>query len=228
MVNPKKFRYERKFLISGVNRKEIESIIKLHPALFTEIFSERYINNIYFDTFDKNNYFENINGNSERMKVRIRWYGSLFGKIENPTLEIKIKKGLLGLKKRFSLLPFKLDHNIDYLDFFALVEKSGISEEIDKIDLKSLFPVILNGYKRKYFLSADKEYRITIDSDQIFYAIDKRNNSFMNKQEDRANIIIELKYDFNADKNADRITNISPFRLSKNSKYVNGLNVCYY
>jgi len=228
MINLKKFRYERKFLISGINRTEIESIIKLHPALFTEIFSERYVNNIYFDTFDKNNYFENINGNSERMKVRIRWYGSLFGKIENPTLELKVKKGLLGQKKRFSLLPFKLDHNIDYLDFFALVEKSGISKEIDKIGLKSLFPVILNGYKRKYFLSADKEYRITIDSDQIFYAIDKRNNSFMNKQEDRVNIVVELKYNFNKDKNADKITNIFPFRLSKNSKYVNGVNVCYF
>ena len=228
MIKPKDFRYERKFFISGITQAEIESIIKLHPSMFTEIFSERYVSNIYFDTFDLNNYFENIDGNSERMKVRIRWYGNLFGKVENPTLELKIKKGLLGQKMKFSLLPFKLDQKINYIDFFALVKNSGIENEIDKLGLESFFPVLLNGYKRKYFLSADKLYRITIDTDQIFYGIGKRNNLFINKQEDRINVIVELKYDVDADKNANKITSIFPFRLSKNSKYVNGVNACHY
>ena len=58
MIKQKKFRYEKKIVISGINRIEIESIIKLHPAMFSEIFSERYVRNIYFDTFEKNNYFE--------------------------------------------------------------------------------------------------------------------------------------------------------------------------
>ena len=68
----KKWRYERKFLISGVSKKEIESIVKLHPAIFSEIFEERFVRNIYFDTFDLNNCNENINGNAKRIKIRIR------------------------------------------------------------------------------------------------------------------------------------------------------------
>jgi len=39
MFNPKDFRYERKFLISGLTKAEVESIIKLHPAMFSEIYS---------------------------------------------------------------------------------------------------------------------------------------------------------------------------------------------
>ena len=42
----------------------------------------------------------------------------------------------------------------------------------------------------------------------------------MNKQKDKVNIIVELKYDYDADNNANSITNILPFRISKNSKYI--------
>ena len=40
---------------------------------------------------------------------------------------------------------------------------------------------MLNGYRRKYFISADKMYRITIDTEQGYYKIGKRNNYFMKK-----------------------------------------------
>ena len=58
-----------------------------------------------------------------------------------------------------------------------IIRGSGIENEIDKLGLESFSPVLLNGYKRKYFLSADKVYRITIDTEQIFYGIGKTNNS---------------------------------------------------
>ena len=49
-VPKNKFRYERKFLIQDATRSEVERSIKLHPALFSEIFHERSVNNIYFDS----------------------------------------------------------------------------------------------------------------------------------------------------------------------------------
>lgn len=228
MIDSSKYRYERKFVISGMLKSEVESIIKLHPAFFSEIYSERWVRNIYFDTFDLINYLENINGDSERVKVRIRWYGDCIEKITNPKLELKIKRGFLGRKKQYSLLPFKLDPNLNHIDLISLIEKSCLSEKIDCIGFQSLFPVILNGYKRKYFLSADKKYRITIDTDQVFYNIGKRNKLFINKQKNESNVILELKYNYDADKNADQITNLFPFRLSKNSKYIEGVNICHY
>ena len=107
ILNPESFRYERKFLISQLSRHEIESIIRLHPAAFSEIYHQRFVNNIYFDTVGLSAYKDNLTGISDRLKVRIRWYGDLFCLIEEPFLELKIKRGFLGGKLRFPLASFQ-------------------------------------------------------------------------------------------------------------------------
>ena len=50
------------------------------------------MNNIYFDSLDKDNYQNNIDGIGDRHKVRIRWYNNFFGYVKEPKLEIKSKK----------------------------------------------------------------------------------------------------------------------------------------
>ena len=103
MPNDKIYRYERKYFITEITYGDIDSIVKLHPAMFSEIFHKRSVNNIYFDSPDLNNYFDNIDGNMYRVKSRIRWYGRTFGVIEKPVLELKIKNGLLGRKECYSV-----------------------------------------------------------------------------------------------------------------------------
>jgi hypothetical protein len=154
----------------------------------------------------------------------------MLGEIKKPVLELKIKKGLLGTKNIYSLSPFILGRDINTInsiDFFSLIENSNTINNIDRLKLKSISPQLLNGYKRRYFLSNNKKYRITIDSEQVFYPIASRNNSLINKYEDKLTTILELKYNFADDKNVEEITRDFPFRLSKNSKYVNGVNICY-
>ena len=87
------YRYERKFVTSELSKYHVESIVKTHPAIFSEIYQLRNVNNMYFDSFRLVNYSDNVDGSSDRIKIRIRWYGELFGKIKNPVLEIKEKKG---------------------------------------------------------------------------------------------------------------------------------------
>ena len=89
---PDNYRYERKFLISDLNHNEIRAIIKQHPAMFHQVFYKRNVNNIYFDTADFSSYIDNVEGVTNRQKVRIRWHGDLFGVIKNPELEVKYKK----------------------------------------------------------------------------------------------------------------------------------------
>ena len=113
------YRYEKKFLINELSKYEVESIVKLHPAMFSEIFHERSVNNIYFDTHQLKNYFENIEGETNRAKVRVRWYGSLFGVIKNPILEVKVKKGLLGRKYSSNFDQFSLNKELDFSKFKA-------------------------------------------------------------------------------------------------------------
>jgi SPX domain protein involved in polyphosphate accumulation len=231
-INIEDYRFERKFVVSSkyITYNEIENIIKLHPAIFREIYHQRYVRNIYFDIIGMDSYVDNVDGNTNRVKVRIRWYGNMLGEIKKPVLELKIKKGLLGTKNIYSLSPFILGRDINTInsiDFFSLIENSNTINNIDRLKLKSISPQLLNGYKRRYFLSNNKKYRITIDSEQVFYPIASRNNSLINKYEDKLTTILELKYNFADDKNVEEITRDFPFRLSKNSKYVNGVNICY-
>ena len=46
------YRYERKFVFTNKITNEVETMIKLLMGNFSEIYSPRFINNIYFDKFD--------------------------------------------------------------------------------------------------------------------------------------------------------------------------------
>ena len=224
-VNPNQeitsnFRHERKFLITELTKHDVESLIKLHPALFSEIHHFRFVNNIYFDTANLQYYYDNIEGSTSRVKVRIRWYGELIGMIEHPTLEIKIKKGLLGTKKSIKLNSFSLNDKLN------LCELLGSINEINyfmNIDFSSLNPVLLNRYSRNYYQSADGKYRITCDNNQSFYKFWNHGNSFLNQIDDKNTVILELKYNKEFDSGVNYITSRFPFRLSKSSKYITGI-----
>lgn len=227
LLNISDWRYERKFAISNSNKPEVETIVKLHPAMFREVFYERQVNNLYFDTLDMDNYNDNVVGAKERLKVRIRWYGDMFGMIEAPVLEIKCKNGLLGGKAQFTLPSFVLDENISLGLFDPLFTQ--LPEDVSAIKqcLLSLKCTLLNSYSRKYFLSVDGKYRLTIDSNLDYFRILNSKNSFLNKYTDKLNIILELKYKDNNDKLATMISANFPFLITKSSKYVNGIDFLY-
>lgn len=214
------FRFERKFFITELSKYEVVCLVKLHPGIFNEIYYERQVNNIYFDTYNLKNLHDNVDGVFDRIKIRIRWYGDLFGYIEKPVLEIKIKKGLLGKKISVPLKPFNLreDTNLS-----SILNSFEYLKESLSIDLADLIPALLNRYSRKYYQSSNKKYRITIDGDQSFYHINKNNNSYLNNYNDKDSVILELKYDQKYDDGANDISSKFPFRVTKSSKYVNGI-----
>ena len=222
-LSPNPFRYERKFLISQLDRHRVESIIKRHPAMFSEIFHERCVNNMYFDSMNLDNYLENESGAAQRVKTRIRWYGDLFGMIQEPALQLKIKNGIVGSKISFPLNPFTLDGSFSSRSLKTTLKASKIPPLIEE-ELLLMQPTLLNHYARKYFQSADKKYRLTLDWDMEFYTIDPNHNTFNKKLKDFFYIVLELKYSDKDDDIADTITNYFPFRISKSSKYVRGID----
>ncbi len=130
MMMSNHYRYERKFLIEDLHWSEIESYIKFHPSNFSEIFYQRFINNLYFDTVDMSSYWDNVDGVKDRQKFRMRWYGDLFGYIEKPTLEVKKKRGIVGTKESYPLLPCTFEENLDYETIQKSINKSLISRLI--------------------------------------------------------------------------------------------------
>ena len=216
-------RYERKFLITDLTVYELESLIKLHPAAFSEAFPPRQVNNIYFDTVDLRDYDDNEMGIGRRIKTRIRWYNNLFGKVANPKLEFKMKNCLVGDKNIYHLEGFSF-HNIfsinDIKETFRLSRLPAFVKEY----LNSMRPVLVNSYTRKYYLSADKRFRITIDFDLVYYPLLGSTSLNNVKVMDKETIIVELKYFLKDDYDAEKISSVFPFRLTKNSKYVTGID----
>ena len=219
-INISDYRYERKYFIRQLSKYEIESLINLNPAIFSEIYHQRYVNNIYFDSFNLINLHDSVEGATNRAKVRIRWYGDLNGVIKHPVLEIKSKRGLGGSKKSFTFQSFIIKHNTTSKDIQALIHDSQIPANINLLGIK---PVLVNRYKRNYFQSVDKKYRITIDTNMVFYNFSSLSVSFLKKFDFGSNVIVELKYQPHEDLTANKVTNHFPFRMTKMSKYVLGV-----
>jgi len=221
------YRYERKFLVDQLDKHQAKALIKRHPSLFYEPYPPRYINNFYLDTPEMDNYFDNVGGAGTRRKVRIRWYGDLFGHINKPILEFKIKRGLVGTKKQYDFPGFNVEKG--YCDKYLMerIIESDLPIEV-KTTLQDQNVVLLNRYYRRYFATKDGSYRVTLDTAMDFYRIDRLNNTFTHKQRDYRNIVVELKYDVEHDISAFKVSSFFPFRMTKSSKYVQGIERVYF
>ena len=195
---------------------EVKFVIKNNPAIFKEIFQPRQVNNIYFDSHTLVNYLDNIEGETHRKKIRIRWYGDLFGYVKKPVLEVKIKNGPLGKKLSIPLKPFT---NSRDMDFSGILDLSTLDNNV--FDERAVSPTLLNSYSRSYFLSADGKFRITLDTNQSFYNLHEQKRP-CNRAIDNQSVIVELKYS-QEEVGSNLIAIRFPFRLTKSSKYVTGI-----
>ena len=216
-------RYERKFFLTAFDDKQLATIIKLHPAIFREIYHERTVNSLYFDNNALDFYQYNVQGSQERLKIRLRWYGDLKQAL-NPNLEFKIKNGLLGKKEIIPCQNFNASADLPKINKL-LIGKDN-SHLLIKYKMQNLKPVLLVSYKRRYFQSADQQYRLTIDRDLNFYQVKNNHIAWKSKLQMNVNIL-ELKYDRRNDASADQISSFFPFRMTKSSKYVLGMLKVY-
>lgn len=216
-------RYERKFYISDVSLSDVLLAVRMNIAGFSEIFHVRQINNIYFDTPGFESYYDNTDGAYSRAKARIRWYGNTFGKAAAPTLELKIKKGLLGYKRNFILPDFEIDEKITN-DKLTRLLLSAVGDESLKNYVRTLQPVLLNVYTRQYFISFDKAVRLTIDTGMHYYKMMSLQNLFISKIKDDNGIVLEMKYNVENEEIINKISAQLPFLMTKNSKYLQGVS----
>jgi hypothetical protein len=163
-----------------------------------------------------------VEGDPDRMKPRIRWYGKLEGGIRDAVLEFKIKKGLLGRKTYYKMHPFTLSKEFSRAEIINAMSGSAVPADVYDY-MRAVWPVLLNRYSRKYFLSADKRFRLTIDKELEFYRINYSGNTFLNHVKAHNDVVLELKYDVKYESEARAVATALPFALTKNSKYVSGL-----
>jgi len=209
-------RFERKYVIEPNKSWIFRSM--LIEKKFKKVYSTRKVLSLYFDTIDHKFFKENIEGVGIRIKPRLRWYQNKNETNESPIstmLELKRKKGFVGTK-----LQFKLDK---YNNIYKLIEKVNnfdFQNKISNIIKRQVFPVLITSYEREYYLSQNKKFRSTIDTN--IKVISLKNYSIklpLNKE------IMEIKYDTNHDEDFRNsiVNNKFRFRFQKFSKYVVGL-----
>ena len=205
-------RFERKYRIEQKTVEVVKQMLRFHPAGFTTLFPDRQVNNIYFDTETLDTYRQNVYGVNERKKFRVRWYGENPLEIANPQFEIKIKHNELGTKEVYPIEAFTLDN------------LGPLTRKVSRIPQPSipLKPVLLNSYIRSYYISADKQFRVTIDHQLRYHSL-LNGPKFRTYQIYDDAIIVEIKYEEDIDDRVNFLTQRMPFRQEKHSKYVNGV-----
>ena len=149
------FRVEKKFVLGKM--KDIYLIKLLLNLGFYKQYPNREISSIYLDTLNYDYVRENINGVSERKKIRFRWYDDKFEKI---FLEEKNKNNFTVSKvvNKISLISNKKNILNDLAKFLLSNKTKIIKNQNCKMVLKT-------NYKRSYWISSDKKIRATIDID---------------------------------------------------------------
>ena len=205
-------RFERKWLFKSNNFLALINALIRSNLFFRTQYPPRDVNSVYFDTYNYTSIRQNLDGVSNKKKIRIRWYGKK-NKMINPMIEIKSKKGFETKKENIK---------IKELDNIELNNLDKIKNQLNKKlkSKKNITPILSTHYEREYLISLNGKIRATVDYN--LKSIFLNNLSQIDNTKNFKNIcILELKYSTNLDKYVRKNLKDISLRLSKNSKFVN-------
>lgn len=214
-------RYEVKFVGHPTQVAPLEGWVRSSSAGFFEPFPPRRVNNVYFDTFGYGAYEENLLGSSARQKLRFRWYGESL-QPGRGVLEAKCRRNRLGWKRSFPVESLPLE-GVRWSEVRRKL-RSQVPAAARLLMDANPFPVLVNSYQRRYFVSADGRVRLTLDRDQR--AFDQRMLAYPNLERRAAlpdSLVVEFKFALGDRRLASEVIDGIPLRVSRNSKYVIGV-----
>jgi len=218
-------RYEIKLVCPAAWLPQVHMLVRLHPEAFRVAYPLRRVNSIYFDTLDVKGVLDNLDGASERNKLRWRWYGPSW-LMENSHLELKSKRGMAGFKELCSIqASFDPRRETTWDDALAFLRQQA--DDRFRVWLSQVScATILNHYEREYYVSWDGQMRLTLDTRLAVY--DQRFSRRPNLRYPTPlpdTMVIELKADAALADRLSDVLNALPFRPERNSKYINGFLV---
>lgn len=178
---------------------------------FSKIYHPRKITSIYLDDINFNSLRDNIDGNRNRNKIRIRFYND---KIKNFFIEIKQKRGFIGYKKRIYFENVEVSSRIDLIKFVINWCRSEFQ--------RAFHPKSEISYERCYF--SKNEFRATVDTNISSKKLSSSGQSLITSVNDYE--VIEFKYSPEHDEKfrlAFSSLTKKYLRATKSSKYSNSL-----
>ena len=221
---PVQGRYEIKLVCPSVWLPQVYMLVRLHPEGFRVTYPARWVNSVYFDSFDVEGVMDNLDGASERDKLRWRWYGADW-LIERSHLELKRKRGMAGFKTLCSIdEPFDPRQATwtEALSFLRRHADDNFRVWLSQVSCAT----IITRYEREYYATPDGEIRLTLDTQ--LSTLDQRFSCRPNLKRlspPPGTMLIELKADTSQAQRLSQVITALPFRPGRNSKYVNGFLV---
>jgi len=184
------------------------------------------VRSLYFDTDDLNNYEEKVNGDCDRVKLRIRSYSLTPPEGLNLRVELKARKGM-AMEKHSTWIGHQ-----DYIEFMTSghwkSQPDEVLQEFERyVHLKSQNPKIIVEYFREGYLSRGREpLRITFDhkvksahADSLF-----PKQSFF-REHYPTYIILEIKCDRRQPLWLRELVQDQALCIVANSKYSQGIEI---
>lgn len=214
-------RYERKYVFPASSRQACREIIRRMPGRLTEAYPERWVNSLYWDSVGHQDYQANIDGLGVRSKMRLRWYGALWGNIKDVHLEKKIRHGDVGFKEVLPFGELSLLKTSRYLDLRTFMASSQLPEA-ERVALAGRRPALLVRYRRAYFSSFGGAVRATLDDEMDFFRWSDSGGFSLNTAK-TSDIVLELKYPVAEVSAGSRASAAISARLARHSKYTRGV-----
>lgn len=217
----KNLRQELKFVIPAGDRHLALHWIQHSDAFFYREYPERQVNNIYFDSYDRDAYLDNLSGTTSRKKTRYRWYGSSSTPVA----------GALELKYKRNYLNWKWIHKVNETFFFKNASWNSVRRELMSLTPPDMrhhlhenpVPVLINRYQRNYFRSRENDIRATLDTELSFYKQSRSVPNFTRKVSLQSKIILEIKFPVQLKARVAKLMFGFPFPVSRCSKYCIGV-----
>lgn len=196
------WRFERKIPLGNGDLQHLENLLLSHPMGLVAAYPNRSVHNVYFDTPDMACYNAHLAGHEARAKWRLRAYDNAPWK----QLEEKRKVGDHGDKR---LYPAQ-----------AAVQALELQQGI-LLNESLMYPVLENKYLRRYFHAPAWGIRVTIDTEIQFTS--PGSPSWQTDYDYVA--VLEVKYALESAKIGQDFLRHLPWRLSRFSKYVRGVQL---
>jgi hypothetical protein len=190
-------RFEDKYVLSLSDG--VENTFDFSRYGFEKLYDNRVVNSIYFDDHAFSCFAENLEGNANRTKIRVRWYGTdSLSSAAKINLEIKWKESGIGGKCIIEVPQTLTEQHVckrltDYLRNCSIEKKS---HEVGKALTMLLVQrdVIKIRYSRQYFFSQMLNCRLTVDNNISAFPLCDEFRAY--RRSIYADFrVVELKYD---------------------------------
>ena len=222
MENLPEQRYELKMVAQGTQLPLVRSWIRSHPSGLVTSYPSRRVNNIYLDSPDLQAFDDSLAGVSDRRKVRFRWYGDEISDVGG-VVEVKRKKNSTSWKVACALnARFDFSQGMKWADFVATLSAELPVRMLAEME-SAWWPVLINRYRRDYYVTSDGEVRVTVDYAQELY--DQRRTIYPDlsrKVPYPDTVVVEVKAAAGSWDRIKYLCNNFPLSITKNSKYGNG------